>query len=174
MKKVKIFIIILLFIISIPIHYIYKWFPNIVTSIFFPVNESIFEHMKIIYTSIVIVSILEYFIYKNSTIKVNNFILSIPIVSIIGITFYLIIYIILNNFIKHNIIISISLLYIIFIICEILSYYILKSKAINKSCIIGIFLITISYISFTYLTYYPPKNYLFLDNKTNTYGIKKM
>ena len=80
MKKIKILITIIIFILSFPIHFIYNIFPNFITSIFFPLNESIFEHMKIIYTSILISSIIEYLIYKYKNIKVNNFIISIPII----------------------------------------------------------------------------------------------
>ena len=65
MKKIKIFIILLSFILSFPIHFIYDLFPCFLTSIIAPVNESIWEHMKIIYTSILLSSIIEYFIFKS-------------------------------------------------------------------------------------------------------------
>ena len=173
MKKIKIFITIIICLLSIPVHFVYDIYPNFITSIFFPVNESIFEHMKIIITSISIASIIEYIIYKHSTIKYNNFLLSIPLISIIGIIFYLSIYSIINIFINHNLIISITLLFITFIICEIISYYILNYKKIPNSKIIGIILLIICYLIFTYLTYYPPKNNLFKDIQTNSYGINK-
>lgn len=174
MKKVKILIIIILFIISSAVHFVYNFFPGFITSIFFPVNEIIFEHMKIIYTSIMLSSIIEYFIYKYKNIRVNNFILSIPIVSIIGIVVYLIIYLTIDKFISHNLFISILLLYLVFIFCEYISYKILNYPKINNSNKIGLILIILSYFIFWYFTYYPEKNYIFLDTTTNSYSLKKL
>ena len=89
MKRIKVLMIVIAFILSFPIHFMYDLFPSFITSIFFPVNESIWEHMKIVYTSILVTSITEYFIYKKKNIKVNNFVINIPIISIIGIIIYL-------------------------------------------------------------------------------------
>ena len=97
LKNIKIFITFLIIILSVVCHFVYTWCPNFITSIFFPVNESIWEHMKIIFTSICIASIIEYFIYKFNKIKVNNFLISIPVVSIIGIIIYLTIYLIISK-----------------------------------------------------------------------------
>ena len=93
MKRIKIIGIFISFILSIILHFIYGIFPNTVISIIAPVNESIWEHMKLIVTSSIIFSILEYFIYKKKKIKYNNFILSYAISSIIGVFLYLLIYI---------------------------------------------------------------------------------
>lgn len=171
MKKIKIFIIILEFVLSFPIHFIHDKFPCFLTSIFFPVNESIWEHMKIIYTSIVLASIIEYFIYKRKNISTNNFIISIPISAIFGIIFYLVIYSIISLFVTHNFFIAIGLMFITYIFSNIVSYFILNKKEIPNQKELGISLILINYIIFTHLTYYPPKNYLFIDQLTRTYGV---
>ncbi len=170
-KIIKIIICIMLFFTSFICHFVYDWCPNIITSIFFPVNESIWEHMKIIYTSICICSVIEYYIYKFNKVKVNNYIINVPIISIIGIVIYLTIYLVIDLFIPHNLIISITLLFLIFILCEILSYYILQSPIIKHQKLVGIILILLSYFIFAVLTFYPPHNYLFLDTTNNTYGI---
>lgn len=171
MKKIKIFIIILEFVLSFPIHFIHDKFPCFLTSIFFPVNESIWEHMKIIYTSIVLASIIEYFIYKKKNIPTNNFIISIPISAVVGIVFYLVIYLIIDIFIPHNFFVAIVIMFITYIFFNIVSYFILNKKEIPNQKELGISLILISYIIFTHLTYYPPKNYLFIDQLTRTYGV---
>ena len=171
MKKIKIFIIILEFVLSFPIHFIHDKFPCFLTSIFFPVNESIWEHMKIIYTSIVLASIIEYFIYKKKNIPTNNFIISIPISAVVGIVFYLVIYLIIDIFIPHNFFVAIVIMFITYIFSNIVSYFILNKKEIPNQKELGISLILISYIIFTHLTYYPPKNYLFIDQLTRTYGV---
>jgi len=171
MKKIKIFIIILEFVLSFPIHFIHDKFPCFLTSIFFPVNESIWEHMKIIYTSILLSSIIEYFIYKKKNIPTNNFIISIPISAVVGIVFYLVIYLIIDIFIPHNFFVAIVIMFITYIFSNIVSYFILNKKEIPNQKELGISLILISYIIFTHLTYYPPKNYLFIDQLTRTYGV---
>ena len=173
-KKWKIISPFILFGLCSLLHFGYTIMPNPISAIFFPVNESIFEHMKIIYTSIMLSSIIEYFIYKYKNIRVNNFILSIPIVSIIGIVVYLIIYLTIDKFISHNLFISILLLYLVFIFCEYISYKILNYPKINNSNKIGLILIILSYFIFWYFTYYPEKNYIFLDTTTNSYSLKKL
>lgn len=171
MKKIKILIIIIAFLLSFPIHFVYDLAPNFLTSIFFSVNESVWEHMKIIYTSILISSIIEHFIYKHKKIEVNNFLLSIPIISIIGIIFYIITYTIVELFIPHNLIMALIIMLLTYILSEIISYYILNMNEIKHQKVIGLSLIIISYIVFTYLTYNPPQTNLFLDVEKNIYGI---
>ena len=73
--KIKIGAVFGIFIISFIVHFIYSVFPCRFTSFFFPVNESIFEHMKIIYTSTLLYGIIDYFLLKNSHIKFHNFLL---------------------------------------------------------------------------------------------------
>lgn len=171
MKKIKIFIIILAFLLSFPIHFIYDIFPSFFTSIIAPVSESIWEHMKIIYTSILLSSIIEYFIYKKKRYDTNNFFISIPISSILGIIFYLVIYLLIDLFIPHSFFIAIFIMLITYIFSNIISYIILNKKEIPNQKELGISLILISYIVFTHLTYYPPKSYMFIDQITKTYGI---
>ena len=171
MKKIKIFIIILAFLLSFPIHFIYDIFPSFFTSIIAPVNESIWEHMKIIYTSILLSSIIEYFIYKKKRYNTNNFFISIPISSILGIIFYLVIYLLIDLFIPHSFFIAIFIMLITYIFSNIISYIILNKKEIPNQKELGISLMLISYIVFTHLTYYPPKSYMFIDQITKTYGI---
>ena len=171
MKKTKILIIIITFLLSFPIHFIHDKFPCFFTSIFTPVNESVWEHMKIIYTSILLSSIIEYFIYKKKKITFNNFIISIPISAILGIIFYLVVYSIIDLFIPHNFFIAIGLMLIAYIFSNIISYKILNKKEIPNQKELGISLILISYIVFTHLTYYPPNISLFIDPITNKCGL---
>ena len=173
MKKIKFWMVFVTFILSFLIHFAHVLYPSILTSIFAPVNESVWEHMKIIYTCILISSLIEYFIYKKKSISFNNFLISIPITSILSIIIYLILYIPLELLFGHSLFLAAFLLFIIYIIAQIISYYILNFKKIKYGNIIGIILIIVSYIIFTYLTYNPIKNDLFLDTQTNTYGLEK-
>lgn len=171
MKKVKFWSVIGIFLISFLCHFLYDWFPNSLFSIFFPVNESIWEHMKIIFSAILIFSPIEYFILKKKNIHFNNFLLSNVMMEISGIIIYLIIFIPLYLMIGENMIISIGLLFIVYGIVEIIGYYFLNLKPIKYQGYIATFIIIIMYIIFSYFTYQPPKNFLFYDIKEEKYGI---
>ena len=173
MKKIKIIGIFVSFVLSIILHFIYGLLPNTIFSVIAPVNESIWEHMKLIITSSIIFSIFEYFIYKKKDITFNNFLLSYAISSILGIILYLFIYIPLNDIFGHKIYIAISLLFLIFIFIQVVSYYIMRYKNISYGNEIGILIIIIIYFVFGYFTYHPPKINLFYDYLNKAFGIIK-
>ena len=172
-KIIKLIAIINIFILSFPAHFLYEFLPSTFISIFFPVNESIFEHMKIIFTSTLIYGIIDYLIIKLNNIKYNNFLFQLFFTSFISIPIYLIIYLPIRLIFGEYLIISIILLFITYLISQIISYYILNSKTIPYLNIISIPLIIIIYLIFTYLTYNPPLNFFFYDTTTNSYGIPK-
>ena len=173
MRKIKIIGVFISFIIAVILHFIYGIFPNTFFSILAPVNESIWEHMKLIVSSSLIFSIFEYFIYKKKDIPYNNFILSYGVSCILGIIVYLLIYIPLNDIFGHKAYIAISLLFIILIFVQYVSYYIMNKKEMWHSCDMGILLIIIIYFIFGYLTYHPPKINLFYDYMHKGFGIIK-
>lgn len=173
MRKIKIIGVFVSFIVAIILHFIYGIFPNTFFSIIAPVNESIWEHMKLIVSSSLIFSIFEYFIYKKKDIPYNNFILSYGVSCVLGIIVYLLIYIPLNDIFGHKAYIAISLLFIILIFVQYVSYYIMNKKEMWHSCDIGILLIIIIYFVFGYLTYHPPKINLFYDYMHKGFGIIK-
>lgn len=171
LTKDKIISSILIFALCFLFHFLYEWFPNPLFAIFFPVNESIWEHMKILFSSICFYGIIDYIILYKSKIEFNNFFFNIFATSFLSVVIYLLIFIPIYNIIGENLIISISLMFIVIIISQIISYFILKSKHISYINSISFILIIISYVIFGYLTYNPLHNYLFLDINKNIYGI---
>ena len=171
LKTIKIIGIIGTFLLCFLFHFLYEWLSNSLFSIFFPVNESIWEHMKLIYTSFVFYGIIDYLLLKKYKIPFNNFLFQLFIVPIIAIILYLIIFIPIYNAIGENMIVSIGLLFLIIILEHLLSCYLLKRHNIKFQNIIGIIGIIIVYIIFGYLTYHPIENYIFYDNANNKYGI---
>lgn len=168
LKKSRIVATFFIFCLCFLFHFLYEWFPNTLFSIFFPVNESIFEHMKLLFSSIIFYGMIDYFILKN--IKHNNFLFTLWFTAFISIVIYLIIYLPIFNHYGENMIVSISLLFIVIAITQIISYYLLRFKNLNLD-IVAIILIAVSYIIISYLTYNPVKNYIFLDTKNEKYGI---
>lgn len=172
LKKSRIIACIGTIILSFIFHFAYQILPNTIFSIFFPVNESIWEHMKMIYSSIVFYGIIDYFLNKKYNIGYKNLFMNIFICATTSIIIYLAIFLPLYYKIGESMFISIGTMIITFIITYILSYYILKINEKNNNTI-WIILIIFEYAIFAYLTYKPIKTQLFFDTKDEIYGIKK-
>lgn len=112
LKKIKILGVFSIFGLCFLLHFIYNWIPNSILAIFVPVNESIWEHMKLIPTSFILWGIIDFILLKKYE-NFNNFLLQLFIVPVIGIILYLLIYLPLYNIFGENMIISIVLLFIV-------------------------------------------------------------
>ena len=172
LKKSRIIACIGTIILAFIFHFAYQVFPNFLFSIFFPVNESVWEHMKILYSSMVFYGIIDYFLNKKYNVGYNNFFMNIFVCSIASIIIYLAIFLPLYFSIGESMFISISVMIITFIIVYILSYYILSLDEKNYN-FLWIILTIFGFLVFAYLTYYPIYNQLFFDTNDEFYGIKK-
>lgn len=172
MKKIKVVGVVVIFALTVLYHFLYEWFPNPVFSVLFPVNESIWEHMKLLYSGILTWGIVEYFILKRKNIKFTNYFSSLFLTMITSIIVYLILYLPLYSLFKENMFISIGLLIIVIILMEIFNYYLIIRKEENRFLDkVSIILIILGYVVFLSLTYDPPRNYIFYDTTENKYGI---
>lgn len=171
LKKIKIISTIGIFLLCFLFHFIYTWFSSSITAIFFPVNESIWEHMKLLFSAVIFYGIIDYIILQKFKIKYNNFFTALFISAITIIPIYLTLFLPIYYKIGENMIITIGLMLLAIIISQVISYYILKSKKFEMFNIISLILIIISYIIFAYLTYNPIKSELFFDTKEEKYGI---
>ena len=171
-KKIKIFNVFFLFFLSFVWHFMYKILPSNIFAIIFPVNESIWEHMKIIYYCLIISSILEYFLYKRYKLEVNNFYISMMIKSLLGVFVYLIIFVPIYKLVGESMIISIGLMLAIYILMEFISYKIFNSEEYNIK-VLPIIILVLASILFTLLTFFPLHNFLFFDYISFGYGILK-
>lgn len=170
LKKIKIFNVVIFFVLSFLWHFIYDLIPNFVTAIFFPVNESIWEHMKIIFGVIIFGSLISLILMQKFKIKYNNFYVEIVTKGILGVIFYLAIFIPLYNWLGENMFISIGLMLITYIVMEFIGYKILLLDELDIK-ILPIILIVLCYILFALLTFYPPHNTIFFDEIKLIYGI---
>lgn len=173
MKKLKIKSIFIIFILSFLSHFAYETFPNFISSIIFPVNESIWEHMKLLTTPVLIYMVIEYFIFKKKKIEANNYILSYSLAIISSIIIFLLIYVPIYNKIGNNMFVDITLLIFMIMYISFITYKLFNVKEIKYCNMLGIILFIIIYFNFFYLTYYPIKDYLFYDTSKNAYGILK-
>lgn len=171
-KKLKIVSIILAFLLCFPLHFLYDIFPSFLTSIFAPVNESIWEHMKLLFGSIIITGITQKILLIIKKEKINNICFSNFIAALSSIPIFLIIFLPIYYIIGHNMAITIFIMLLAITLAEIISYIIMKQKDLKLESITILFAISM-YLIFSILTYYPLKNNLFIDPTNNLYGITK-
>ncbi len=172
LKKSRVIAFIVTIFFSFVFHFIYDFMPNSITAIFFPVNESVWEHMKILYSSIIFYGIIDYFINRKYDIGYNNFFMNLFICSVSSVIIYLAIFLPIYFKIGESMFISIGLMIFVFAIAYVISYYILKSDSIGFKYLWVSFII-LGYVIFGYLTFNPIHNHLFFDTHHEVYGIKK-
>lgn len=171
MKKLRIISTFLIFGLCFITHFVYEKLPCSFTAVFFPVNESIWEHMKMLFTTILLYHGLECLYLKYKKIETNNYAIASFISAIVAIPIYLILFLPIYYSIGENMIVTFIILFIIIAIIEFINYKILLMNKIKYQNIISVISITICYIIFGYLTYNPPKYDLFFDTEEEKYGI---
>ena len=170
-RKLKIIGVVVAFFLCFPFHFIYDRFPSFVTSIFAPVNESIWEHMKILFGSIILSGVIQKIIVASKRLEFNNICFSNFVGAISSIPIFLIIFLPIYYNFGHNLVITIIIMFITIVISEYIAYKIMMMRNLyqeNKT----ILYVVIVYIIFTILTYFPINNNLFIDPITGILGIK--
>jgi hypothetical protein len=166
--------IITIIILGFLLHYLFSWTDSSkIIGLLAPVNESVWEHLKLGYWSVVLFSLAEYLQIKSS---VNNYFFSKTIgVLTLEITIILIYYGYTFIVGKNIIWIDIGSYILGAVICQYLTYLFFKQKPYSKltnkislAALIGIGVL------FAVTTYYPPHVALFKDNNNNTYGINNV
>lgn len=151
------------------LHFTYEWSGNNrIVALFSAVNESTWEHLKLLFFPYVLYTIIEYYyIGKNY----SNFITA----KVFGILAGLItIPVIFNTYTailgSNYFILDILTFIIAVIISYAVSYFLFKKETImfNKIALIMLIIIMVSFFVFTFM---PPQLNIFLDPVTSTYGI---
>ena len=153
-------------------HNIYNWFPNFLTASFFPVNESLFEHLKLMFTTQIIISLIIYLILKLKRIKFSNYLLGLLISTIVTISLFFLIYLPIYNRFGENLFLTMSIYLITLIIGNIIFYLISKRKHEFLLNLISLVIISIIAVILIYFTFNPLKNDFFFDSIEEIYGIK--
>ena len=167
--KFHIFSIIFTIISGILLHFAFKWSDNnLFIATFSAVNESTWEHLKLVFFPMLITIILSYFYLGNDFRKYlcSKTLGIIAAMTFITISFYTYTGILGTNYSSINIILFI--LSVIF--AEYITYLKMKSNSTcnPKNSTIILLILLISFISFTFIT---PKINYFRDPVTNSYGI---
>ena len=163
---------IITFLLCFPLHFLYQKIPCFITSIISPVNESIWEHMKILFTSIILMGTIEKLYTKIKKLNYNNILFYNYINAIISIPIFLLFFIPIYNNIGENLPIAIIIMFISIILSKLITSKLINQKDLKLEQI-SIILIIITYMIFALLTYFPPKLDLFLDPQSLKYGLPK-
>ncbi len=171
-KKVLFIETITIFLSMFLFHNIYNWFPNFLTASFFPVNESLFEHLKLMFTTQIIISLIIYLILKLKKIKFSNYLLGLLISTIVTISLFFLIYLPIYNRFGENLFLTMSIYLITLIIGNIIFYLISKRKHEFLLNLISLVIISIIAVILIYFTFNPLKNDFFFDSIEEIFGIK--
>ena len=171
-KKVLFIATITIFLSMFLFHNLYNWFPNFLTASFFPVNESLFEHLKLMFTTQIIISLIIYLILKLKKIKFSNYLLGLLISTIVTISLFFLIYLPIYNRFGENLFLTMSIYLITLIIGNIIFYLISKRKHEFLLNLISLVIISIIAVILIYFTFNPLKNDFFFDSIEEIYGIK--
>ena len=107
---------------------LYILYPNIITSLVAPTNESIIEYLKLLFGSIIFAGVIQKIIIILFKLNFKNNCFSNFIGAIVSIITFLILYLPIYFIIGHNYIIKIIFTIISIIIAEIISYIIMNKK----------------------------------------------
>lgn len=171
LKKFEIISTIFITIIGTLLHFTFEWSGNnSLVGIFSAVNESIWEHLKILFFPMLITSIIGYFLFRK---EYSNYLCSKTKGLILAISFIVIFHYTYSGIIGSRFaIIDIISFIVAIIIGEIYTYKKVKSNTPcnNKISAITLAILTLSFIIFTF---YPPHIGIFKDPQTETYGIQQ-
>ena len=169
-KKTSIFSLLFVLILGTLNHFMYDWFPLTIVGLFTPVNESIFEHLKLTFYPFLLTCIVRYFFLND-----KDYFLKVALASVTGILTIPIIYYLINIFVTPPAIVNIIIFVIACILQEYVFYSLMNDTFTNfpigsKE---GVIVIITVFLAFSVFTFIPPKFDLILDPVTKTYGIYK-
>ena len=168
-KKFVIINAIVTFLFGFLVHGMYDWFPSFITSIF-PVNESLDEHVKLIYLSPIFSVLIVGAFYKY---KINNIFFGMIVSIIFNILFFYMLYLPIYYLLGNSMIMTLIVYFVSIVASNYIYYLIIKNDKLKNYNLLAIIASIIGIIGLTYFSYYPPKADFFKDPENNTYGIKK-
>ena len=161
MRNYQIFSIIFTFILGTLLHFTYNFFnQNPFVAIFSSINESVWEHLKLLCFPMLIASLLGLIYFKNT---IPNFLCSKTQGIVTSMAFTIVFFYTYTGILGKNIaLIDISLFFIAVILGEFVAYIFLYNNIKCNKKIATIILIIIA-IGFIIFTFSPPKIGLFQD-----------
>ncbi|MDO5558688.1 MAG: DUF6512 family protein [Oscillospiraceae bacterium] len=149
---------------------------NTLAALISPVNESIWEHLKIVFFPLLIWWIIMYLFKKDLwDISRSTWLTSAAVSLITAPLFVILLYYSYTGALGiHSLIADISLVFITsFLALSIAGHFLKYARPDKFTSALSIVIIIVIVAAFIYFTFFPPKLPLFLDSVTRTYGINK-
>ena len=147
---------------------------NVFVGLFFPVNESVWEHLKMVVLPIILWWSI-YYIVMGEKYKINKdkwFTSALISLLVALITIPLFHYFYIEAFGIESVVIDIIILFLAIAFGQLLAlHYYNYGKGINYIIVIAIMIFIIGV--FMYFTFNPPHLQIFMDTETGQYGIEK-
>lgn len=144
-------------------HFIYDWTKaNPIAGLFFPINESTWEHLKLIFFPILLLSLIEYFIFG---IQYANFIFTKFLSVLLGMAITVVLfYTYTGIYGKNSDILNVLIYFISMAAAYVFSYRCIRSKKLSGiPAIVGYWGFVILMLFFFLFTMFPPKIGLFIS-----------
>lgn len=172
--RFQIFSVIFTWILGTILHFLYEWSgDNKIIASFSAVNESTWEHLKLVFFPMLVTTIIEFFVIGKDN---NKFWCAKTLGIILAMSFIVVFFYTYTGIIGTNFsILDIGSFFVAVILGEYVAYKIMtndeyKLKCNKRIAVIGLICILLCFIIFTYL---PPHIGLFKDPISNGYGIQK-
>lgn len=151
-------------------HYLFEWTNrSVIIGMMAPVNESVWEHLKLGLWAVLTFSLVEYFVLYED---VSNFFFAKAVgILILSGTILLVFYSYTLFSGRPILLLDISSYLLGVLFCQLFSFKIFQSAHSSVLNLSGMIILVGLCILFAAFTFYPPKLELFLDHTTNTYGL---
>ena len=154
------------------IHFFYEWSnEQVIVGIFSAINESTWEHIKLLFTPVFLYSIIEYFSYGK---HYNNFIPIRFLSILLGILTTVTLFYTYSSIIGKNVLpIDITIFILSTFVIYYFSYRLLQTKHFSSTFfkVMGVIGMLTLLLAFFVFTFTPPQIPLFQDPKTGAYGV---
>ena len=152
-------------------HFVYAWIPSGVTAVIFPVNESVWEHVKLFFFPAIIYYVLQYFAIGR---RFRNFIFSAGLSLLImpGLALALFYFYREGLGIAESLLIDIIITFACICIGQFIAYKMTIRKRLVGRAVIAWVIALLMLIALGLLTFFVPKTGIFMDNGTKGYGIE--
>jgi len=161
-KTWEIITVIICIILGIVLHFTYEWSgENMIVGLFSAVNESTWEHLKLIYYPSILMAIIGYFIIGKRS---NNYWFSQALGIITAIVFTVVFFYTYTGIIGTNFAwLNIATFVLAVILGGYVTYKILTSRKMYNAEVISIIFLIILFLSFILYTFSPPEIALFQE-----------
>ena len=153
-------------------HFIFEWSRNNnLVALISPVNESVWEHLKLaVFTTILVLLIEKYFM----KIDIKNFYTSLLLRVLIPIVVIPSVFYLYSSILgKEILVVDILTLYFTLILGQIVESILSKKNISKNTEKVSAILVAIISVIFFIVTFYPPHMEIFRDPEKNVYGIVK-